>query len=247
MVPARHRALLLIPLATLATACGAARGGIVGRSVQHASENPAAGHRVADPVAPAQGEGATGSGLSSALATARHIYANEMNGARVHADLRMVATDGALLADLRRGALAAAQARAYHDMVGKPMAHITRISVVRGHGALINAVWNDNGSFVVAPLTERLDANGDNLGTLLVSVQDIIGYIKLIHAYTGAQAVVRGTSGQARASMPAALARPLPSAGEVTIAGARYRVGSFHLVGWGSESEPLTVWVLVRA
>ncbi len=157
----------------------------------------------------------------------------------------MIAGYQTLLGDLSRGELAAAQAEAFHQMTSHRTEHITRVSFKRGRRMLINAVWNGNGSFVVAPLGQGLDISGRRLGTLLVCVQDVIGYVKLVHIYTGAQVVVRGASGQVRASLAAAVDTPLPSSGYVTISARRYVAGSFHLLGWGGES--LTVWVLQPA
>jgi hypothetical protein len=181
------------------------------------------------------------------LAVARHTYANEVNGGRVHSDLQLVASDPVLLNDLVSGDVTAAQAEAQYKMMNNAILHITRIGVVRGGHLVVNAVWNQNGSFVVAPRGQTLYVHGHNLGTLLVSVQDVIGYVKLIHVFTGAYAVVRGSSGQVRASvsLPAAAHVNLPSSGSVTISGHRYGVGSFKTSGWGGEA--LTVWVLVPA
>jgi hypothetical protein len=179
------------------------------------------------------------------LAVAKHVYGNEINGGRVHRDLQLVAEDQALLADLSSGALGAAQAEAYRRMTSNPKEHITRVSVTRGRRTLVNAVWNGNGSFVVAPLRQPLDSGGREIGTLLVSVQDVVGYVRLVHLYTGAQVVVRGSSGQVRASLATAVHAPLPSSGYATIGGRRYAVRSFRVSGWGGEL--LTVWVLEPA
>jgi hypothetical protein len=179
------------------------------------------------------------------IAVAKHVYGKEINGGRAHSDLRFIAADQALLDELSRGELGAAQAEAYSRMTSVPTKHITRVSVLGGRRTLINAVWNRNGSFVVAPLEQGLYLHGRRLGELLVSVQDVVGYVRLVHLYTGAQVVVRGASGQARTSLAAAGHVVLPGSGHVTIAGARYLVGSFSLQGWGGE--PLTVSVLEPA
>ncbi len=178
------------------------------------------------------------------MAVARHLYANEVDGGRVHTDLRLVAGDRAFLNDLASGNLEGAQTEALLVMTRNGARHITRVSVVEGTQVLVNAVLNNNGGFVVAPRERRLQLNGRNLGTLMVSVQDIVGYIKLIHVDTGADALVRGSSGQVRTTLPAAARVRLPSAGPVTIAGRSYRVRSFRVRGW--KGEALTVWVLVR-
>jgi hypothetical protein len=184
-------------------------------------------------------------GVAGMIAVAKHVYGNEINGGRVHSDVRFIADDQALLRELSRRELGAAQAEAYRRMTSNRTKHITRVSVLRGRRMLVNAVWNSNGSFVVAPLQEALYSRRRSLGTLLVSVQDVVGYVRLVHLYTGAQVVVRGTSGQVRASLAAAAKAVLPSSGHATVAGQRYVVGSFPLRAWGSER--LTVWLLEPA
>jgi hypothetical protein len=236
-------AALIVPLASLLSALAVAACGAGGSSAAGAARpsRPADGGTRAS-AALSGSSRSTGGSLAGAIASAKHIYGNETNGGRVHADLGLIASDRALLSNLGHGRLAAAQAEAHHLMTSRPIAHITRVSVMRGKRSLVNAVWNSNGSFVVAPLTRALSLHGHPIGTLLVSVQDIVGYVKLIHKYTGADAVVRGASGQARASFPAAATARLPASGHVTIARRHYVVGSFQVVGW--EREPLTVWIL---
>jgi hypothetical protein len=109
---------------------------------------------------------------------------------------------------------------------------------------LFNATVNSNGAFVVAPASRVLRSRGHLLGTLLLSIQDVTGYVKLAHIYTGAEVLVRGSSGQVRTTLPAAVYAHLPNSGAVTISKHRYLVGSFRETGWGSER--LTVWILVK-
>jgi hypothetical protein len=193
----------------------------------------------------AAGSAASLPAIDGVVTGAEHIYGNEINGHRAYTDLAFVAGNQTLLAQLDRSELVAAQAYAQRLMTGNRTVralHITRISVIAGGRALINAVWNSNGAFVVAPVTRVLRYHGRTLGTLLVSVQDVVGFVRLIGRDLGAQAVVRGSSGQVRTSLPAAASVKLPSSGSATIAGTHYEVGSFHLGGWGGET--LTVWVL---
>ena len=121
--------------------------------------------------------------------------------------------------------------------------HVTRISVLRGPRVLANATLNSDGVFVVAPAVRELRLHGRRLGTLLVSIQDVTGFVKLVHRRTGAEVVVRGGSGQVRESLSAAGRARLPASGGVRIAGHNYLVRSFRELGWGGE--PLAVWVLV--
>ena len=180
-----------------------------------------------------------------AVAAARRIYDNETHGNHAYADLRFIGRDRVLLGALGRGEFRYAEAEAHLQMVTNAVRHITRISVTRGGRVLVNTVWNSDGSFVVAPVQQTLRVHGRPLGSLLLSVQDVVGYIKLIKRDAGALAVVRGGSGQVRTSLPAAADVGLPSSGAVSIGGQTYDVGELRLRGW--EGEPLSVWVLVPA
>jgi len=190
--------------------------------------------------------GATQASIANDLAIAEQRYQAEINGARVHRELQWVADDSHLMELLARGRYAAAQSVAYRLMVGDRTRHVTRIAFVRGGREVIDAVWNANGSFVAAPQEHSVTVDGRVAGTLLVSIQDIAGYVKLIPRYTPAQALVRGASGQLRTSLPAAAGVTLPDSGEVAIAGTSYLVRSFRTYAWGRGPgrEPLTVWVL---
>jgi hypothetical protein len=178
---------------------------------------------------------------------AKAIYRNETEGAKLPQQLRRIARDGTLLAALGRGDLAGAQAAA-DKQLRIPLnhrAHVTRISVIRGSRVLVNATVNSDGVFVVTPGRRLLRFHGRPLGILLVSLQDVTGFVKLIRHVTGADALVRGASGHVRTSLPAARRVRLPSSGSVTIAGRTYLTRSFHERGWGNE--PLTVWILQRS
>jgi hypothetical protein len=161
--------------------------------------------------------------------------------------LGRIAHDGILLNTLSKGDVAGAQTEADAQLrgPGNHFAHVTRIGVVRGSRVLVNATVNSDGVFVVAPGSRVLRLHGRLLGTLLVSIQDVTGYVKVVHDLTGADVVARGASGHVRTSRGAPTGGRLPPSGHVTIAGQRYSVRSFREVGWGNE--PLVVWILLRA
>jgi hypothetical protein len=178
---------------------------------------------------------------------AKATYYNETKGPKLFQQLGRIARDGILLDALGRGDLAGAQAEADAQLRSpvNHLAHVTRIGVNRGSRVLVNATVNSDGVFVVAPGTRILRLHGRLLGTLLVSLQDVTGFVKLVHRLTGAEVVVRGASGHVRTSLGAAAGVRLPSSGHVTIAGRGYFVRSFGEIGWGNE--PLTVWILEGA
>ena len=118
---------------------------------------------------------------------------------------------------------------------------MVRLSIVRSGRTLTNV----GGAFVVAPAAMTLHARtGAGLGRLEASMQDVIGYVKLVKRLTGADIVVRGQTGHVESSLTAAPAT-LPVSGTTAVAGVPYVVRSFHETGFGGEQ--LTVSILARA
>lgn len=189
--------------------------------------------------------------IDGILARAKETYISETEGRVVHEQLDRIARDSVLLNDLRGNDMAGAQAEA-NVQLRIPLnhfVHVTRIGVVRGSRLLVNATVNADGVFVIPPARRTLSSHGRSLGTLLVSIQDVTGYVKIVHDLTGATVVARGSSGRVRASLGAGAAANahLPNSGHVTIAGRRYTVSSLHVTAWSNEAqakEPLTVWIL---
>jgi hypothetical protein len=190
--------------------------------------------------------------IDGIVAAAKASYRSEARGRKLSQQLSRIARDGVLLGALYKGDVAGAQSEADAQLrsPGNHFDHVTRISVVRGSRVLVNATVNSDGVFVVAPGSRVLRLHRRLLGTLLVSIQDVTGYVKVVHDLTGADVVARGASGRVRTSRGAPTGVRLPPAGQVTIAGRRYFVRSFHETGWGNEpsgNEPLTIWILERA
>jgi hypothetical protein len=182
--------------------------------------------------------------LAATVRAARSAYNREARGSKLRHETARIAADAILLGALARGDVAGARAEAQAQLLSPAnhFTHVTRISVVRGARVLVNATLNSDGVYVVAPVRRDLALHGRRVGTLLVSIQDVTGFVKLVHRRTGAEVVVRGGSGQVRASLSAAARAQLPPSGEVRIAGRNYLVRSFGELGWGGE--PLAVWVL---
>jgi hypothetical protein len=184
------------------------------------------------------------SGIDRVVITAKAVYYNETKGWKLAQQLERIARDGILLDALSRGNVAGAQAEADAQLRSpvNHLDHVTRISVIGQSRVLVNATVNSDGVYVVAPGTRILRLHGRLLGTLLVSIQDVTGFVKLVHDLTGAEVLVRGVSGHVRTSLSAATNVRLPASGQVAIAGRTYLVRSFVETGWGNE--PLTVWIL---
>ena len=168
-------------------------------------------------------------------------YASESAGLVAHATLSRLARDPGLLAAVRSGS--SARVRRYvHSRFRSVWYHwhVSRMRVTRGHTTVIET----GVPFVVdGPSTTLRDARGHALARLQISIQDVIGFVRLNARLDHVDTVVRGRgSADVRTSLPAALNVKLPRRGEVTIAGHRYQVGSFHETGW--RDEPLTIWIL---
>jgi hypothetical protein len=174
--------------------------------------------------------------MATVIARAKARYADEANGPVVHAQLRRIARDQALLAALRSGSATALRSAALHELF-LPHKHVVRLRVVRAGRTLVDV----GGRFVARGPQTVLRAGGRDLGTLQISIQDMIGYVKLIHRHAGGEAVVRGQAGHQETSLPAAPPASLPGMGAVAVRGHRYTVGSFRETGFGGE--PMRVWI----
>ncbi len=117
--------------------------------------------------------------------------------------------------------------------------HVVHSRIVRGSRVLVDVGLK----FIIAGQRRPLHGpTGTYLGRIEISIQDVIGFIKLFHRLTGAQIVVHGRKGHAKSSLAAALRLPLPTSGPVSVAGRTYFVRSFQRVGFAGE--PLGVWIL---
>jgi hypothetical protein len=184
------------------------------------------------------GPSLTGQVRADTLAgVAKRIYRQEVRGDVGHAAVKRIARDRALLAALSANNRTALRAAALRQLFN-PGKHVVRLSVVRRGQTLTNV----GGAFVVAPAKLELRArNGVPLGMVEASMQDVIGYVKLVHRLTGAQIVVRGDPGHVESSFAVPPAT-LPASGPTTVSGRQYVVRSFQEIGYGREA--LTVWIL---
>ena len=182
---------------------------------------------------------AAASRASKAFNAARARYLIESRGMVIHADLRQIAHDRVLLGALAAGNLGAALAEANRQLVR----HVVRIRVLRGSRVLLDA---NSTSFDVGGSGMELQApNGRSLGRLEITVQDVIGFIKLVHKLNAADVVVRGTLGDMRTSLPAAARLSLPLSGCTQIGAHTYVVRSLKETSF--TGEPLTIWLLTVA
>ncbi len=182
---------------------------------------------------------AAASRASVALGAAKRRYLTEAQGTVIHTDLRQIASDSILLTALSAGNLNSALAEANRQLVR----HVVQIEVLRGSRLLVDA---NSTSFDVGGSAVQLTApSGRSLGQLRITVQDVIGFIKLVHKLNAADVVVRSAGGQLRTSLPAAATTPLPRSGCTQIGAHTYVVRSFNEASF--SGEPLTIWVLTAA
>lgn len=208
----------------------------------------AAGALVAGLLAMGAGAGAAPAQITTAQAAAtsqitpyQARYTSEASGTAAHATLSRLAHDPGLLAAVRSGS--SARIRSYVNSRFRPVWyhwHVSRMRIMRGSTTVIET----GVPFVVDGPTATLhDAHGHAIAQLQISIQDVIGFVRLNTRHGDANTVVRGHgSADVRTSLPTALKVKLPSSGTVTIAGHRYQVGSFHETGW--HGEPLQIWIL---
>ena len=231
--PARWRPGRRLTAATAVAALAAAAAGASAGAPTRPAPLPASAARAH---APACLTPAVRRALRRSVAYARHRYHEEANGLAAHVALRRAARDARLLHALRVHDLAVARAEGERLLVG----HLVRLRVVSGARVLVDA---NASSFAVKGPSQALRARGGRvLGQLSVTVQDVIGFVKLVERHGNADTVVRGTRGQT-ATLLASVPRPLPRSGCATTGGVTYAVGSFPEVSFTGEA--LTVWILV--
>ncbi len=111
---------------------------------------------------------------------ALRIYAGEIAGREVEADVAHITGSRELLSALASSKTRAVYA-AVHTIVYTPLWHIVRLRVVqRGH-----VLADVGGPYIIAPVTGSLRANGRTVGSFVMSVQDDIGYVKLVSRFIG--------------------------------------------------------------
>src|SRR6476660_4200578 len=135
-------------------------------------------------------------------ATARAAYRNQVSGPHSIDILHQVGRDPTLLRLLRShnlGAVRTYVARQFHDVWYHW--HVSRMRIRQG-----STLVTENGvRFCLAASQMVLRTGGRNVGTLQVSMQDEIGFVRLMHRRYAVQVVIRGRGrAQLRASMRAA-------------------------------------------
>lgn len=185
----------------------------------------------ASPSKPAACGSATAATLGAVDASVvAHIYANELAGPEVSADLQHVlsATDlsTAVAAGNRRAVL-----KATTRIVYTPRWHIVRLRVTDLKGNLLADV---GGPYVAAPVNGTISAGGRAVGRFLMSVQDDHGIVKLEWHFVGDPAAIYVGSKPVTAYGPVSFPAGVPRGPTVTLSGVSYRVQTQTLTAFPS-------------
>jgi hypothetical protein len=232
---ARHTLLVACGLAVIvatATACHAS-------AAPQSSTAPASAGAHQSSAPPPCATARARARLGSAVAHAEGRFNLEVTGSAVHTQLIRVAQDATFLAALRSGQYAAALAEANSQLTH----HVVRIRVSHGSRLLVDA--NPSSFSVNGPTLELRQHNGSALGLLRITIQDVLGFVKLVHKFTHSELLVRGRRGAVVTSLPALANRSLPAYGCVSAGGTTYLTRSFGQLSF--TGDPVTVWVLVAA
>ncbi len=220
---------------TAMLACGALVAAVLGPDSDGAQRS----HESAASVS----SGACGPRTAAVLArvdamAARRIYESELRGHEVSVDAAHVRSWQPLLEALAGGDRAAVAA-AVHQLVYMPRWHIVRLRVLVAGRTLADV----GGPDVTVPVRGALVRNGTRLGSYVMSVQDDLGYEKLVTRFIGVPIDLYRGNRLLMGTLP--LASPPGSGSSVTIAGRTYRAHVMHLRAFPSGT--LTAALLVPA
>jgi hypothetical protein len=143
------------------------------------------------------------------------------------------------------------QAVAAHDSAGIRAAaaallhhHLVRLRVLDTGGHLLEDL---GGPFVLAPVKAKLKLHGKTIGSIVISIQDDEGYLRLTHRLAGLDVLMfmEGTNGKPRLVKNSLGPNPgaVPASGSYTYKGKRFRV--FTVKAGAFPSGPLTIRVLI--
>jgi hypothetical protein len=160
---------------------------------------------------------------------AQRIYAAEVRSSETTADKRQIEGDGPLLSAVESGEHGAIEA-AVHTLVYSHT-HIVRLRVTHGSHVLSDI----GGPYILAPVSGTLRSHGRTIASFVFSVQDDLGYIKLVARFIAAPLILRTDSGQVPVE---GLLSPGPSSipehGSVTYRGVKYQAYSFRAAAYPS-------------
>jgi hypothetical protein len=169
---------------------------------------------------------------------AARIYANELSSSEVSSDKSQVEGFSPLLSAVASGDRAAVR-EAVTSLVFSHT-HVVRLRVTRGGEVLADV----GGPDILAPVSGSLRHGGRTVGHYVLSVQDDLGYVKLVTRFIGVPLVLRAGS----RTLPVAGAlspgpASIPAHGSVTYRNTTYEAFSFNAQVF--PSGPLRISLLV--
>jgi hypothetical protein len=171
---------------------------------------------------------------------ARRIYANELASSEVLGDRHQVESFAPLLSALSSPHPSQAAVREAVTSLVFSHTHVVRLRVTRS-GAVLADV---GGPHILAPVSGALRSHGRTVGHYTLSVQDDLGYVKLVSRFIGVRLVLR--EGARTVSGVGALAPgppPIPAHGPISYRSARYEAYSFDARSF--PGGPLRISLLV--
>lgn len=175
---------------------------------------------------------------------AEGIYSGETHGNAMRVDVAHVTGSRQLTSALQSSNAAAVYA-AVHTIVYTPRWHIVRLRVVENGRVLADV----GGPHIIAPISGTLRLKGRRVASFVMSVQDDIGYVKLVSRFIGVPIDLYKTP-PAHGSFLMGTLQPAPappvSGGElVTVRGSSYRSSLLNAAAFPSGT--LKVALFVRA
>jgi hypothetical protein len=197
----------------------------------------------ADPAPPAPcGARAPEVLATTAGAVAGRIYAAEVRSSETDSDKHQIESYGPLLSAMHSGDHAAIKAAVHHLVYSHT--HIVRLRVSRGSELL----YDEGGPYILAPVGGRLRLHGREVGHFVFSVQDDLGYVKLVTRFIGAPLVLRTDSGNVPVE---GLLSPgpetIPDHGPVSYRGTTYEAYSFKAEAYPSGRLRVSLLLPVAA
>jgi hypothetical protein len=169
---------------------------------------------------------------------AEHIYQGELRSGSVSADIAHV-TGSRQLTSALAGSNAAAIYAAVHRIVYTPRWHIVRLRVVKN----ARVVADIGGPHIIAPVSGTLRFKGRKVASFVMSVQDDVGYVKLVSRFIGVPVdIYQGGSFLMGTLQPA----PPPPANDgepVTVQGSAYRASLTKAAALASGTLEIALFI----
>jgi hypothetical protein len=225
-------------VAILATLITAAAALVAGLTIDAHDDGVSRAAAAVGPGAGAKACPSAGAAISAVdRAAALRIYAGELHGAETMADIGHVTRSPALLSAMAGSNPAAIQA-AVHGLVYAPRWHIVRLRVLKAGKVLADV----GGPYIIAPVTGTLRLHGRTVGSYVMSVQDDVGFVKLVSRFIGAPIDIYRNGVFLMGTL-----KPAPQAMStgttVTVAGSTYRASVMQAGAFPGGSLEIALFV----